>query len=131
MIRYDRKMAKAALKLTKDYRDILALSNDRTKLELVSKSGNNIPSVRTGVPASEAAFSIKRLADRGLFSIDAYVLGDQYFRITPFLVHRFAFWFDTFSKRFIGGYVAGVISGIIITVVGGLLSTYIRLRLGI
>ena len=131
MIEYDRKMKKAALKLTDKYNDLIMLADDGSHLLLMSADMKTIKSVPTHVPPEEAPSSIKRLCDAGLFLKHKIYMGSHGFSITPLLKHQFAFWFDEFSKRFLCGYIAGLFSGVFIAVIGGLLLAYTRSRLGI
>ena len=69
---------------------------------------------------------LERLETCGYVKI-SYVRGEMYFSVTPKLNHWLQFFLDTFSKKFLGGFFAGVVT----TVIGGLLLAYIRAKWGI
>lgn len=67
-----------------------------------------------------------RLNDLGYIKLSA-ILGEMYFFVTPKMNHWLQFFFDSFSKKFLGGFL----TGITVTVIGGLLLAYVRVKLGI
>lgn len=69
---------------------------------------------------------LERLESFGYIKISR-VWGGMYFSVTPKLNHWFQFFLDTFSKKFLGGFV----TGIVVTIIGGVATAYIRLKLGI
>lgn len=117
MIKTDRKVVAAVLKLTNNYHDELAIGHDPTSIVLMNGLHEVIKSVRLKISAEDADESVKRLIDRGLLRIGSKGYGWYSFYMTSRLKHRHAFWWDSFSKR----YIAGFISGVVTTVVSGLI----------
>ena len=131
MIKIDEKVAKAALELTKDYNDEIHFSGD-AMLYLRNGYGDVLSSVKLDIPLQDVPASISRLAEKGFFQIRQAFWGGHFcFSITPYLLHRRAFFWDRFTKKFWGGFAVGVAAGVMSTVVGGLLTACIRSRLGI
>lgn len=130
MISIDRKVAAAVLRLTKSYDDEILC--DSTSFHIVRNYRPVGQSVPVPVSTSAVYASLDRLMDAGYLRLSQKMFGGNfYFCITPRLLHRKAFWLDDFTKRFWGGFVAGLISGILITVIGGLLLAFLRSVLGI
>lgn len=117
MIKTDRKIVSAVLKLTDNYHDELAIGREPTSLLLINNLHKVVKSVRLSISAEDADESVKRLIDAGLLRIGTKRYGWYSFHMTSRLKHRHAFWWDSFSKR----YIAGFISGVVTTVVSGLI----------
>lgn len=112
MIRYDMYVAKRALKLTHNYADMLAYDPDVNSLVLVS---NDMHTVINSVPVKKNPHdipeSINRLIEKGFFRVHTRFYGGFFFSITPELLHRHAFMWDRYTKKFIVGYLLGILSG--------------------
>lgn len=109
MISVDMKMCRRIKKLTCDYSKIIFYRSGSGELSLVKDGGTPKESVPLTIPDSEAFGSFDRLADLGLIKLrkDIPEPNNRYFYVTPELVHRKAFLFDAFSKKFIGGFFSG------------------------
>lgn len=130
MISIDKRVLKAISKLTSDYDQRIYYKAHSDRFVLVHNASEPEVSISPRVPPAEISASIHRLTSSGYIkSVGAY--GGFYFVITPKLVHRRAFWLDDFSKKFWGGYFAGLISGILVTVIGGLILAFLQAALGI
>lgn len=127
MIRSDRKVAGAALKLTRDYSK--ALSLDSSGVLCLCDSPDKAIALK--IPVQDALEAVDRLVAKGYFRIHTKYWGGYSFTITSYLNHRFAFFWDRFTRKFLFGYIAGIVSGVIVTVLGGLISAYLRVRWGI
>ena len=131
MISIDKRVAKAALKLTKNYSDILIESSDSKYLLLCDGSLNPIRQVELKVKPQDVTPSIKRLMDSGYFKIHRRYQYGFSFHVTDRLVLRRAFWLDSFTHKFVGGFLAGLITGVLATAFGGLLLSFLQAWLGI
>lgn len=121
MIIVDWKVARAALKLTKSYKDEIFYASGGVSLMLVAPSGPPVKSAVVSASPEDIPPAITRLAEKNFFKIIIKTEDEVYFSIQPELRHWFAFWFDRVSKR----YIAGFISGVITTVVSGLIVHYL------
>ena len=126
MITIDKKVIRAILKLSSSYDQLFDFKTDESVLRLF---GTDV-SAKLNFHPAEIYDSLYRLNDLGYIHLINRE-GHIFFEIKPRINHRFAWWLDTFSKRFLFGFVAGVMSGIIITVIGGLLLAYLRAIWGI
>lgn len=131
MIKNDRKIIKAVLKLTDNYHDELTLDGQSALLIHIHNYREVLNSIPVKMSREDAIESIERLLDNGFLRKYNAWSGGYSFTMTSLLKHRHAFWWDRFTTKFIGGFVLGLISGIIVTVIGGLLLAYIRLKVGI
>ena len=123
MISIDKKVAKAARKLADTYKTLLVYEPGTNKISVAYSFNDYGQSVFVSVPVEDIPRAIFRLSDSGYIHIKHNVDGGTlYFSIEPKLKHRFAFWFDSFSKR----YIAGFISGVAVTLTADLLITPIR-----
>lgn len=120
MIRIDKQVAKAALKLTHNYNDEIHYHPGDNRFELVKRVNDEIRSVKLKPDIQDIAPSIHRLIASGHFKKTAPIWGEYYFSITPVLLHRFAFLRDDFTKKFWAGFFSGVA-----TTIGTLLITYL------
>lgn len=121
MIRSDRKIISAVLKLTDNYHDEMAIGHDPSSLLLVKKLRTVIKCVPLSISEEDADESVKRLVDAGLLRVKTQWSGGYSFCMTSRLKHRYAFWWDSFSKK----YIAGFVSGVITTVAAGVLAHFI------
>ena len=131
MIRIDKKIAKAALKLTKSYADCIEYRPESGNLNLMLDYRSIIRYVHLDIPSQDVEESIERLIQKEYFRVSKTYMGGYMFSVTSKLNHRHAFFWDDFTKKFWNGFVVGLISGVLSTVVGGLLLAYIQAILGI
>lgn len=132
MISIDRKIASAVLRLTKNYSDEIWYDPETNTFHIVRSGNEPDRFVPVPVPPSEVRESVDRLVAAGWLVVLYKIRGGEfYFRITSRLLHRKAFWLDDFTRKFWGGFVAGLISGMLVTVIGELLIAFLRSVLGI
>lgn len=131
MIHVDRKVIRAILSLTNNYHDEMTLDSTSSAILLIRNNLNIINSVPVHTAAEDVSESIERLIDLGYLRVSRRWLGGYSFCMTSLLKHRKAFWWDSFSKKFWGGFISGLVSGIIVTVLGGLLLSFLRAKMGI
>lgn len=131
MIRIDKRVASATLKLTKNYSDEIEYRSETGNLNLMSGYHDVVKSVHLKDRPQDVEEAIERLVQKGYLRISKTYMGGYMFSVTSRLNHRFAFFWDDFTKKFWCGYISGIISGIIVTVIGGLLLAYVRSLLGI
>ena len=131
MIRIDRKVIRAILSLTNNYHDELILDSKTPAILLVQNYRDVISSASVNASLEDITESVTRLVDQGYLRVSRKWMGGYSFCMTSLLKHRRAFWWDSFSRKFWGGFVSGLISGIIVTVFGGLLLSFLRATMGI
>lgn len=131
MIRTDKKIANAALKLTKSYADCIEYRSESGNLNLMRDYRSIIRYVHLDIPPQDVEESIERLIQKDYFRLSKTYMGGYMFSVTSKLNHRFAFFWDDFTKKFWNGFIVGLISGVLSTVIGGLLLAYIQVVLGI
>lgn len=131
MIRIDRKVISAILKLTNNYSDEMTVDRDSSSVLLIRNHHDVLARVPVNVSHEDLEESILRLLDLGMLRKRVGWFGGFSFSMTSRLKHRHAFWFDSFTRKFWGGFFSGLISGILITVLGGLLLSYLQVKLGI
>lgn len=119
MIKTDRKVVAAVLKLTNNYHDELAIAHEPTSIVLLNGHHKVVKDVRLNISAEDADESVKRLIDYGLLRIGSKGYGWYSFYMTSRMKYRHAFWWDSFSKRFIAGFVSGVAVGISVNLLTG------------
>ena len=117
MIKYDRKIISAVLKLTDNYHDELTIGYNPSSLLLIRNISEVINRVPLDISEDDAEESVGRLIDAGLLRVGRKWLGGFSFCMTSRLKHRHAFWWDSFSKK----YIAGFVSGVLVTVAAGVL----------
>ena len=110
MIRSDRRIVAAVLKLTNNYHDELMYCSDTRKLCIVQNFHDIIKSVPIKGDADDVSESLKRLSGIGWLRVESKWLGGYTFCMTSLMKHRRAFWLDSFTKRFWGGFIAGVLT---------------------
>lgn len=118
MISIDRKVSRDILKITTQYNDSILF--DPTIGGFCKWRGTHPDKAEqiASVPVSEIPGALRRPEERGMIKKIQGLMGDgMIFRITPELLHAKAFWWDRFTKT----YVAGFVSGVLTTVVSGLL----------
>ena len=121
MISIDRKVCKDILKVTKDYKDQVFFSPDLGGYAIWHMCHPEKAELESSVPVSEVSGSLARLVERKMIrKIQGSYNGGTIFRINPELLHAKAFWFDRVTKTYVGGFVSGVLS----TLLGGLLLHY-------
>ena len=131
MLKTDRKLKNAIVKLKPLPGDEICYNPKAGQLQIIQNYHDIIRFVPFDVPEQLVPGSIQRLIDAGFLVISEKFNGGFYFSITDLFILRNEYWWDNFSHKFIFGYITGIISGIIVTVIGGLLLAYIRLKLGI
>lgn len=120
MIFIDKKVSKAILKLSKkDYSCQMYHDIDSSEIGVVRKKGDpaNVKDLR--MEPKELTNSIRRLADKGMISMDDQVYTLTFF-INPELKHRFAFLLDEYFNRFVPGAVFGIISTLVTSWLSGI-----------
>ena len=122
MIKNDRVIISAVLKLTDNYHDELTLGYNPSSLLLIK----NIHDVQKAIPLriseEDAEESVNRLIKEGFLRTATKWNGGFSFCMTSRLKYRHAFWWDSFTKR----YIAGFISGVAVTVVADLIVHFIK-----
>ena len=121
MITADRKIVSAVLKLTDNYHDEMAIGHDPSSLLLLRGHREIVKSVPLSIPTEDADEAVQRLVSADLLRIKSKWYGGYSFCMTSRLKHRHAFWWDSFSKK----YIAGFISGVATTVVAGLILHFV------
>lgn len=118
MISIDRKICRDILKVTTDYNTSVLFDPAIGGYAVWHMSHPETASVTSSVPVNEVPGALRRLeALEMVKKVQGAMNGAVIFRITPELLHAKAFWWDRFTKT----YVAGFISGVLITVASGLL----------
>lgn len=113
MVNIDKKVARSARKLSKNYSDILWYKPSSKEFHVVHDGATPDRSVPVRVPPMEIPAAVDRLARDGyLHTVSSSPDGERYFSITPELLHRFAFWFDEITKKFWVGFVTGFATAI-------------------
>lgn len=124
MIRTDRKLIAAVLKLTDNYHDEITIGHDPSSLLLVRNINEVVNAVPLSISVEDARESVERLIDSGLLRVSTKWMGGFSFTMTSRLKHRHAFWWDSFSKKFIAGFISGflvsVASGVALHFITGL-----------
>jgi len=124
VIAIDRKVARAALKLSKrSYSANLLYDPAQKTLFLVSDPKEVLDSALVSLTPEEVSSSIARLMQKGYFVKKAGYWGGFTFGIMPELRHRFAFWLDAFTKKFWGGFFTGVITAVTANLLSGYVQT--------
>lgn len=131
MISVDRKVVSAILKLTNNYHDEMTTDSTSSSILLIRNIHEVINSASVNASSEDVSEAINRLIDKGYLRVVQRWYGGFSFSMTSLMKHRHAFWWDGFTKRFWAGFVAGIFSGIIVTVLGELLLAYLRAKLGI
>ena len=121
MIKTDRKIVAAVLKLTDNYHDEMTIGYDPSSLLLVRNFHDVVNGVPLDISEEDAEESVQRLIDAGLLRISSKWDGAYSFCMTSRMKHRHAFWWDSFSKK----YIAGFVSGFLVTVAAGVLLHFI------
>lgn len=134
MIRIDRYVCRDILKVTRDYQTQIVFAPDLGGFGVWIGCRPNREEVIPTVNVSEVPGSLERLIDRGLINkIQGLSGGGMIFTITPELLHAKAFWWDRFTKVFWGGFVIGVVTGLLANLltapVQSLISELLRLLL--
>ena len=130
MIKTDRSLAKSILKLTHRYADEIWYNPDQNEIQIVRTAKEPLRSVPLRISPEEFPESLQRLSEKKMVRLHDDI-GGVYFSLTSYLLHRWAFFWDRFSKKFWGGFIVGVLSGAIGTVIGESLAVYIRSVMGI
>lgn len=126
MIGIDRRVARAILDLSgKSYSAELQYDPSQKTLFLMEDMLTVFNSKRIDLDPDEVNLSIQRLIDKGFLRKTSVFWGGFRFSITPELRHRFAFWLDTFTKKFWGGFLTGVVAGLTANLLTGYARTAI------
>lgn len=112
MIKTDRKIISAVLKLTDNYHDQMTIGYNPSSLLLIRNISDVIKGIQLSISEEDAEESVRRLIDAGLLRKEAEWSGGYSFCMTSRLKHRHAFWFDAFAKRFWAGFAVGVITAV-------------------
>lgn len=131
MIRIDRKVLRAVRRLTDNYHDEMRIDAGSSSIQLVRDYHQVVNSIHIDYSYEDILEAVHRLTDAGYLKISKRMYGGFFFCMTSLLKHRRAFWWDSFTKKFWCGFAAGILSGVIITVLGGLLLSYLRAKWGI
>lgn len=106
MISVDRKMIRRILKLTHSMKDYIWYEEDAKRLVLTGPSTTEkLKTIDLNIDPSFVRGSLSRLAKLKMISF--HPVDASYFRITDRMILRRAFWFDSFSKKFWGGFITG------------------------
>lgn len=98
-----------ARKLTKSYSDELQYFPNTNELAIVRYMQETVKTRKIPfVSPDDVPGAINRLVDSGHFRISMKYNGGYFFCITPRMRHRFAFFLDSFTKDFFGGFISGV-----------------------
>ncbi|MBQ9027415.1 MAG: hypothetical protein IJ110_01480 [Lachnospiraceae bacterium] len=123
MIRIDKTVAKAALKLSPDgYQTEILYDPDTHELYVGSLADHKQrkASVKINVDPADVPYCFERLAEKGFVKKQDFYTGSC-ITVLPKLRHRFAFALDDFSKRYVGGFI----SGVLMTVAAGMILHYV------
>ena len=132
MIKTDRKLKNALVLLNPQPDNCICYDPDEKQLQIRQNYHDVIRSVPFESSVHIVNGSIQRMASMGLLTVNLNTFQNgSFFSITDMFILRKEFWWDNFSQKFLFGYISGLISGIIVTVIGGLMLAYIRLKLGI
>lgn len=117
MIKSDRIIIKAVLKLTDNYHDEMTLDKKSSLLLHIRNYREVLNSIPLKVSREDAVESIERLLDRGLLRKCNRWNGGYSFTMTSLLKHRRAFWWDDFTKKFWGGFWIGFATAVATAIV--------------
>lgn len=121
MIRCDRAVARAALKLTnRKLGTELYHSNETSEIHVVRDANELDRVVFLKYPPEDIRESIERLAEQGKLNIVSMNPYDSYFTITLELKHWFEVWLDAYTKKFWTGVLTGIASDIILSLCMGI-----------
>lgn len=134
MIRFDRKLCRDILRITTDYNTSIIFDPAVGGFALWHLHHPDRAEVIPSIPLSEVPASLSRLEERSMIqTIQRSMNGAVIFRIRPELLHAKAFCWDRFTKKFWGGFVSGILVGLIANLltapVQSLLSALFRLLL--
>ena len=114
MIRVDRKVCHDIMKVTDKYNVSILFHPDLGGYCKWHGTHPDSPEVVPSVQIEEIPSALDRLISRGMIEKVIGVNGHgMIFRIRPELLHAKAFWFDSFSKKFIGGFVSGILTTVV------------------
>lgn len=123
MIRIDHKVCRDILRITNRY-DVSIIYDAGLEGFAIWSGCRPENVVVPSVPTDDVPGALQRLSDRGVIKkLQGLSGGGMIFRVTPQLRHAKAFWFDQFTKTYFGGFVSGVLA----TVVGGIILHFIGL----
>lgn len=113
MISIDRKVSRDILKVTKDYNVKILFDPALGGFSIWHMSHPDKVECVPSVSIAEVPGALERLEERGMIKKTQGIWGGgMIFHITPELLHAKAFWWDRFSKKFWGGFVAGVVASV-------------------
>lgn len=129
MIKTDRKLKNTIIKFKPTMNDYMKYDYTSNEIQLFKPNDLHkaIRSITVSISPDQVDYSIQRLIDIGYLSISQKVMGGYFFSITGRFVLRHEFAIESFSKKF----WCGFISGIITSVIGGLLTLLIQMLLGL
>jgi len=131
MIRNDQIFKNNLVELSPSLADDIASDAEHNELQIIRDYRSVVRSVSVKIPSDLVPGVIDRFINIGYLKKSKTFMGGFFFSITDRFILRKEFWWDNFTKRFLCGYIAGIISGILITVAGGLLLAFFRVLLGI
>ena len=123
MIHIDKIVARAALKLSPSgYKTQIFYDPDSRELYVGSLADHKVrgASRKISVDPADVPLCFERLAEKGLVLKQDY-FGGSCITVLPKLRHRFAFALDAFTKRYVGGFISGVLT----TVAAGVILHYV------
>jgi hypothetical protein len=106
MIRIDRKLSKAILKISDSYDSEFFYDIDKSEI-LFNDKLYSVP-----IDKAEIKASLDRLINAGYLIPSVNSWCTVGFSISPELKHAKAFWFDRVTKRFIYGFISGVVTSV-------------------
>lgn len=123
MISIDRKMSRFILSITKQYSDRIIFDPNAGGFYFWTGIRSDQPVIFPPFDILETEASLARLEQASLINIIQRIMGGgMIFCITPELLHYRSFWFDRFSKKFMAGFV----SGVVVSITANLLTAPIR-----
>ena len=127
----DLAISNAVLKCTNNYHDTMTIDAVSGDVLLINSMFQTLKVVHTKIDHEDAIEAVNRLIESGKLRIDLKWDGGFSFCMTSLLKHRKLVLLEVFTRRFLFGFISGIITGVTITVLGELLLACIRLRLGI
>ena len=129
MIKTDRKLKNTIVKFKPSMNDYMIYDINSHEIHIVrpSELRETIRSTPVNIPSEQVNDSIQRLIEAGYLRISQKVMNGYFFSITSRFVLRHEFAIESFSKKFWGGFFSGIVT----SVIGGLLLLLIQGILGI
>lgn len=133
MTSIEKKLIRTIRSVTNSYDVFLFCAQDSNVIEVNPTNRKHqipVPSRTVDAEPYEVEIALRQIADKKyiLLKKDGH---DSVFTLLPRINHRFDYWRDEFSTRFLGGFAVGLISGIILAVIAGIVIPYLRTLIGI